>query len=221
MLVPFSNRVEAGKHLAAYLRNYAGRKDVLVLGLPRGGVPVAFEVARSLNAPLDVCIVRKLGVPRYEELAMGAIGLGGVRVLNKEVIEGWNISEAEIDKVIAREQQELDRRDLLYRGGRPFPDIAGKVIILVDDGIATGATLRAAISSLRQQQPKGIVVATPVAPQSICKSLQAEVDDVVCLATPEPFFAIGQWYMDFGQTSDAEVQELLERSTRTPLQVNS
>ncbi|MGK7905724.1 MAG: phosphoribosyltransferase [Synechococcus sp.] len=221
MLVPFSNRVEAGKHLAAYLSNYAGRKDVLVLGLPRGGVPVAFEVARSLNAPLDVCIVRKLGVPRYEELAMGAIGLGSVRVLNKEVIEAWNISEAEIDKVIAREQEELDRRDLLYRGGRPFPDITGKVIILVDDGIATGATLRAAISSLRQQQPKGIVVATPVAPQSICKSLQAEVDDVVCLATPEPFFAIGQWYMDFGQTSDAEVQELLERSTRTPLQVNS
>ena len=221
MFVPFSNRVEAGKQLASVLQDYANRQDVLVLGLPRGGVPVAFEVAQSLNVPLDVCIVRKLGVPAHKELAMGAIGLGGVRVLNQDVIEMWNISQSEIDRVNACEQEELERRDLLYRCGRPYPVLEGKIVILVDDGIATGATLNAAISSLRQQQPKAIVVATPVAPRSICKSLKKTVDKVVCLSTPEPFYAIGQWYVDFDQTSDEEVQHLLERSNHAPLRAAS
>ena len=216
MFVPFSNRVEAGQQLANYLHAYANRSDVLVLGLPRGGVPVAFEVARSLEVPLDVCIVRKLGVPGHKELALGAIGLGGVRVLNEDVIDMWNITQTEIDRVSQMEQRELDRRDRLYRRGRPLPELKGKVVLLVDDGIATGATLKAAIAALRQQHPHQIVVATPVAPPSACRELQAEVDDVVCLATPEPFYAIGQWYVDFGQTSDAEVQELLDRATRIP-----
>ena len=217
MLVPFANRVEAGKHLASRLNAYANRADVLVLGLPRGGVPVAFEVARSLRAPLDVCIVRKLGVPGRKELAMGAIGMGDVVVLNPDVIGLWGISQSTIDRVIAEERQELERRDRLYRRGRPAPNVKGKVVVLVDDGIATGATLRAAISTLRQQLPERIVVATPVAPRSVCVELKADVDRVVCLETPEPFFAIGQWYMDFGQTSDAEVQQLLDNATCAPI----
>ena len=217
MLVPFSNRVEAGQQLATYLHAYANRQDVLVLGLPRGGVPVAFEVARSLQVPLDVCIVRKLGVPGHKELAMGAIGLGGVRILNEDVIDIWRIRQEEIDRVVRAEQEELDRRDLLYRRGRPLPEVRGKVVLLVDDGIATGATIKAAISTLRRQHPQQIVVATPVAPPSVCRELRAQVDDVVCLATPEPFYAIGQWYVDFGQTSDGEVQDLLDRATPTPV----
>ncbi|MGK7911837.1 MAG: phosphoribosyltransferase [Synechococcus sp.] len=218
MLVPFSNRVEAGKHLASRLKAYANRGDVVVLGLPRGGVPVAFEVAQSLHAPLDVCVVRKLGVPGRRELAMGAIGMGGVVVMNPDVLESCRVSQSEIDRVLAEEQHELERRDLLYRRGRPAPNLKGKVVVLVDDGIATGATLRAAISTLRQHRPNRIVVATPVAPLSICEELEADVDRVVCLATPEPFFAIGQWYEDFGQTSDAEVQQLLNTATPAPVQ---
>ncbi|MEM8716070.1 MAG: phosphoribosyltransferase [Cyanobacteria bacterium P01_G01_bin.4] len=216
MLVPFSNRVEAGKHLASRLKAYSNRGDVVVLGLPRGGVPVAFEVARLLRAPLDVCIVRKLGVPGRKELAMGAIGMGGVVVMNPDVIEMWRLSQSEIDRVLAEEQHELERRDRLYRRGRPAPDLRGKVVVLVDDGIATGATLRAAISTLRQQKPNRIVVAIPVAPQSICEELEVDVDRVICLATPEPFFAIGQWYEDFGQTSDDKVQLLLGKATPAP-----
>ena len=218
MLVPFLNRVDAGKHLAARLNAYANRADVVVLGLPRGGVPVAFEVAQSLHAPLDVCIVRKLGVPDRKELAMGAIGMGGVVVINPDVIESWRISQAELDRVVAEEQQELERRDRLYRCGRPAPVVKGKVVVLVDDGIATGATVKAAISTLQQHNPKRIVVATPIAPQSICEELEANVARVVCLATPDPFFAIGQWYEDFDQTSDAEVQQLLNIAEPAPVQ---
>jgi predicted phosphoribosyltransferase len=207
----FRNRTDAGRQLAEKLAAYANRPDVLVLALPRGGVPVGFEVARELGAPLDVFLVRKLGVPGYEELAMGAVATGGVRVLNDEIVRGLGISEHEIDAAAARELQELARRQRLYRGDRPLPDIAGRTVILVDDGLATGATMRAAIAAVRQQQPARIVVAVPTASPDTCEELKAEADDVVCAMTPEPFLAVGHWYEDFTQTTDDEVRELLAR----------
>jgi predicted phosphoribosyltransferase len=207
----FRNRTDAGRQLAEKLAAYAHRPGVLVLALPRGGVPVGFEVARKLGAPLDVFLVRKLGVPGYEELAMGAVATGGVRVLNDEIVRGLGISEHEIDAAAARELQELARRQRLYRGDRPLPDIAGRTVVLVDDGLATGATMRAAIAAVRQQQPARIVVAVPTASPDTCEALKAEADDVVCAMTPEPFLAVGHWYEDFTQTTDDEVRELLAR----------
>jgi predicted phosphoribosyltransferase len=205
----FRNRTDAGRQLAEKLAAYADRPDVLVLALPRGGVPVGFEVARALGAPLDVFLVRKLGVPGYEELAMGAVATGGVRVLNDEIVRGLGILEHQIDAVVARELQELARRERLYRGDRPPPDVAGRTVILVDDGLATGATMRAAVAALRRQQQARIVIAVPTASADTCEALKAEADDVVCAITPEPFFAVGHWYEDFTQTTDDEVRDLL------------
>lgn len=205
----FRNRSDAGRRLAEKLAAYANRPHVLVLGLPRGGVPVSFEVARALGAALDVFLVRKLGVPGYEELAMGAVATGGGRVLNDEIVRGLGISEHEIDAVVARELQEVARRERLYRGDRPPPDVGGQTVILVDDGLATGATMRAAIEALRRQQPAHIVVAVPTASPDTCEALKAEADDVICAMTPEPFFAVGHWYDDFAQTTDDEVRDCL------------
>src|SRR5437016_6132201 len=190
----FRDRREAGRLLAEKLAAYAHRPDVLVLALPRGGVPVAYDVARALGAPLDVFIVRKLGIPGHEELAMGAVATGGVRVLNEQVVHALNIPDHVIDAVTAWEQQELARRERLYRGDRPPPDVRGRTVILVDDGLATGASMHAAIAALRRQQPAHIVVAVPIAAPETCDALRAEVDDVVCAITPEPFHAVGLWY---------------------------
>jgi putative phosphoribosyl transferase len=209
---PFRDRREAGRFLAEKLAAYANRPDVVVLALPRGGVPVAFEVARALNAPLDVFLVRKLGVPGHEELAMGAVATGGVRVLNDEVVSGLRIPGYVIDAVAAQEQRELERRARLYRGDRPPPDVRGRTVILVDDGLATGATMYAAVQALRQQQPARIVAAVPTASPEACEELRAEVDEVICTITPEPFYAVGLWYKDFSQTTDDEVRDLLARS---------
>ena len=208
----FRDRREAGRLLAAKLAGYANRQDVLVLALPRGGVPVAYEAARALNAPLDVFLVRKLGVPGHEELAMGAVAAGGVRVLNEDVVRSLGIPEYVIEEIAKQEQRELARRERLYRDDRPPPDIRGRIVILVDDGLATGATMHAAIEALRQQQPGRIVVAVPTASPQTCEELRAEVDDVICAITPEPFYAVGLWYQDFSQTTDEEVRDLLARS---------
>src|SRR6195256_2560933 len=212
-LMYFRDRREAGRMLAGRLSAYANRPDVIVLALPRGGVPVAYEVARALRAPLDVFVVRKLGVPGYEELAMGAVATGGVRVLNDQLVERLSIPEHMIDAVAAREQQELARRERLYRDGRPPPDVGGRTVILVDDGLATGATMHAAIQALRQQQPARIVVAVPTTSPETCEEMRAEVDDVICAITPEPFHAVGLWYQDFSQTTDEEVRDLLAQRT--------
>ncbi|MBK1989576.1 phosphoribosyltransferase [Sphaerospermopsis aphanizomenoides BCCUSP55] len=209
MVIRFCNRTEAGQILAQYLTAYANKDNLLVLALPRGGVPVAFEVATALNAPLDVCIVRKLGVPGHKELAMGAIASGGVGVLNYDVIHTLGIDKETIQVVAAEELPELQRRDRTYRGDAPPLNVKNKTVILIDDGIATGSTMRAAIALLKQQQPKSIVVAVPVAPASTYKELQLEVDEIVCLQTPEEMSAIGMWYQDFSQTTDEEVRELL------------
>jgi putative phosphoribosyl transferase len=209
----FQNRTEAGRQLAARLKSYANRSDVVVLGLPRGGVPVAYEVAKVLNAPLDICLVRKLGVPGHKELAMGAIASGGVRVLNYDVIGWLRISSNTIDEVAAKELKELQRRDRAYRGDRPQPDIRDRTVILIDDGIATGSTMRAVITVLKSQHPARLIVAIPVAPPQACDELRTEVDEVVCLMTPEAFYAIGLWYEDFSQTTDEEVRELLAKLT--------
>ena len=214
----FRNRVEAGRQLAAKLMAYADRPDVLVLALPRGGVPVAYEVARALDAPLDVFLVRKLGLPGQEELAMGAIATGGVRVLNEDVVRALDLPDEVIDEVTAREQQELKRRERMYRGDRPPPDVRGRTVILVDDGLATGSTMRAAVAALRQMQPACIIVAVPVGAPETCAELQDEADEVVCARAPEPFYAVGVWYGDFSQTTDEEVRDLLERAAeRTPV----
>jgi len=210
--LPFRDRYEAGKLLAARLGVYQNRADVLVLALPRGGVPVGFEVAQSLNTPLEVFVVRKLGVPGQEELAFGAIASGGVRVLNRIIVRELGMSQAMIDGVAARELRELERREQLYRDNRPFPDVTGKAVILVDDGLATGSTMLAGVSALRQKKPRQIVVAVPVAAQSTCEDLGKEADEIVCLATPEPFYAVGRWYIDFSQTTDDQVRELLQRA---------
>jgi predicted phosphoribosyltransferase len=208
----FRNRTDAGRQLAGKLAPYADRPDVVVLALPRGGVPVASEVARALGAPLDVFVVRKLGVPGHEELAMGAVATGGLRVLNDEIVHGLDIPEREIAAVADRELHELSRRERLYRGDHPPPDVGGRTVILVDDGLATGATMRAAVQALRQQQPARIVVAVPTASPDTCEALKPAADDVVCAMTPEPFFAVGHWYDDFTQTTDDEVA----RSLGTP-----
>src|SRR3979411_1157085 len=205
----FRDRREAGRLLATKLTAYANRPDVLVLALPRGGVPVAYEVARALGAPLDGFVVRKLGVPGYEELAMGAVATGGVRVLNDQLVERLGIPEDMIDAVAARERQELARRERLYRGGRPPPDVRGRTVILVAAGLASGATMRAAIQALRQQNPARIVVAVPTASPETCEEMKAKADDVICAITPEPFHAVGRWYQDFSQTTDEEVGALL------------
>jgi predicted phosphoribosyltransferase len=210
----FRNRSDAGRVLAAKLGTYAKRPDVIVLALPRGGVPVAYEVARALDAPLDVFLVRKLGVPGHEEFALGAIATGGVRVINQDVVRGLGIPPDMIDAVAAREQLELERRERLYRGDRPAPDVRGRTVILVDDGLATGATMYAAVKALRQQGAGRVVVAVPIAPPETCEQLREEVDDIVCAVTPEPFHAVGRWYEDFSQTTDDEVRDLLGRSTR-------
>src|ERR1700687_2200903 len=205
----FRDRREAGRLLAAKLTAYANRPDVIVLALPRGGVPVAYEVARGLGTPLDVFVVRKLGVPGYEELAMGAIATGGVRVLNDQLVERLGIGEQTIEAIAARERQELERRERLYRGDRPPPDVRGRTVILVDDGLATGATMYAAIEALRQQNPARIVVAVPTASPETCEEMKTKADEVICAITPEPFHAVGRWYRDFSQTTDEEVGVLL------------
>ncbi len=214
----FRDRKEAGQLLAAKLAAYANRPDVLVLALPRGGVPVAYEVARALKAPLDVFVVRKLGLPGHEEFAMGAVATGGVRVLNDELVRALRIPEYLIDNVVAREEQELARREQLYRGNRPPPDVRGRTVILVDDGLATGATMLAAIKALQQQQPARIVVAVPTAAPETCEELRAEVHDVICAITPQPFHAVGLWYEDFSQTTDEEVRNLLSLAGRKNVQ---
>jgi predicted phosphoribosyltransferase len=205
----FKDRVEAGQVLARALSAYVGRDDVTVLALPRGGVPVAHEVAEALDAPLDVFVVRKLGVPGHEELAMGAIASGGVRVLNENVVGPLRISPRDIDRVAAREEQELSRREREYRGGAPPADVLGRTVILVDDGLATGASMRAAVLALRQRRPAWLVVAVPVGAPSTCAEFVEAADDVVCARTPEPFYAVGQWYEDFSQTSDEDVRDLV------------
>ncbi|MBP1149354.1 phosphoribosyltransferase [Methylocaldum sp. RMAD-M] len=208
----FENRTDAGRQLAQALGAYAGRSDLIVLALPRGGVPVAYEVARALKAPLDLLIVRKLGTPGNPELAMGAIASGGASVLNRDVVSIYRISDEVIENAAAKERQELERRERLYRGDRPYPDIENRCIIVVDDGIATGATMRAGLAALRQRNPACVVVAVPLAPTDTVERLRAEVDEVVCLTTPEPFFAVGQGYRDFSQTTDDEVREILTRA---------
>jgi putative phosphoribosyl transferase len=206
----FKNRTDAGQFLAEKLTQYVNQADVVVLALPRGGVPVAYEVAQRLNAPLDVIVVRKLGVPGYEELAMGAVASGGVRVLNPDVLSHLLIHEAIIDQVTEFELSELKRREHLYRGNRPPLEVKGKTVIIVDDGLATGSTMRAAVKALRQKQPNKIVVAVPVGARETCDSFENEVDTMaVCAITPEPFQAVGLWYQDFSQTTDEEVRELL------------
>ena len=214
MATRFQDRSEAGNLLAKKLTKYADRTDVLVLALPRGGVPVGFEVAKALNAPLDVFIVRKLGVPGHEELAMGAIATGGVRVLNHAIVRAIGIPDNVIEAVSAREQLELKRRELVYRGDAPASEVAGRTIILVDDGIATGSTMLAAVAALKQGRPARIVVAAPAAPASSCDELEQQVNEVVVVTRPDPFYAVGQAYEVFGQTSDEEVRNLLSRSKR-------
>jgi putative phosphoribosyl transferase len=209
----FRDRTEAGRVLAEQLSAYADRPDVIVLALPRGGVPVGYEVAQALHAPLDVFLVRKLGVPGHEELAMGAVATGGVRVLNEQVVRALHIPEQVIDAVARWELEELARRERLYRGDRPPPEVRGRTVILVDDGLATGATMLAAVRALRQQQPARIVVAVPIASRDTCELLRDEVDDVICAATPDPFYAVGLWYENFEQLTDEEVRELLVRAS--------
>jgi putative phosphoribosyl transferase len=208
----FRDRTEAGKYLATKLLSYKDRQDVLVLALPRGGVPVAFEVAQELRVPLDIFLVRKLGVPGHEELAMGAISTGGVRVLNEDTVNYLRIPEHIIDAIAARELKELKRRELAYRGSRPEPDVKGKTVILIDDGLATGSTIRAAAQALRKQQPARIVVAVPVSAPETCDEYRIGVDEIICAVTPEPFLGVGMWYLDFSQTTDDEVRDLLERA---------
>ena len=208
----FANRAEAGRSLAWRLEKYANRDDVVVLGIPRGGVPVAFEVARALRAPLDVFLLRKLGVPGQEELAFGAIASGGILVLDCQILRTLSISSREIERMTTQAQQELARRETAYRGDEPPVSVSGKIVILVDDGIATGASLLAGIRALRELRPAKTVVAVPVAPAPVCKRLAYEVDEMVCVATPEPFGAVGQFYDDFSQVEDEEVVELLARN---------
>jgi len=215
-IFPFRDRTEAGRLLAQKLREYANRDDVVMLALPRGGVPVAYEVANTLNVPLDIFLVRKLGLPGNEELAMGAIASGGVRVLNEEVVRALNIPDEIVDEVAEKEERELERREREYRGGRPPVDVRGRTAILIDDGLATGSSMRAAALALRINQPAQIVVAVPVGAPSTCAEFESEVDKVVCAVTPEPFWGVGQWYRDFSQTSDEEVRDLLRRAASFP-----
>jgi putative phosphoribosyl transferase len=208
----FQDRTDAGRQLAEELLNYAERNDVIVLGLPRGGVPVAFEVAQRLGVPLDVFVVRKLGVPGHEELAMGAIAPGGVRVLNEDVLHVIPDAQAIVEMVTAIEREELERRERNYRGDRPPPDFKDRIVILIDDGLATGATMRAAVAALRQQESAKIIVAVPVGAPSTCQGLKTGADEVICLQTPVAFIGVGQYYADFSQTTDEEVRELLSQA---------
>jgi predicted phosphoribosyltransferase len=212
IMVVFKDRTDAGKRLAEELEEYAGRDDVILLALPRGGVPVAFEVAKELDLELDVFIVRKLGVPGYEELAMGAISSGGVKVMNMSVVDSLQISGEDIDSVVEAERKELERREELYRKGKAKLDVTGRTAILIDDGLATGATMKAAVQALRAQKPENIVVAVPTASKEACEEFAADVDKTVCLTTPEPFYGVGAWYEDFAQTSDREVCDLLKKA---------
>lgn len=214
MTLRFRNRREAGTHLATLLAMYAHRTDVIVLALPRGGVPVAFEVARALDAPLDVFVVRKLGVPGHEEFAMGAIASGGVMVLDRGTVAYLGIPNAEVERVAATERTELERRERAYRSGQPPLDATGKTVILVDDGLATGASMRAAVLALRERNPGRIVVAAPVASAEACAAMRDEADECVCTSVPEPLFGVGVWYHDFSQTEDYEVQALLASARR-------
>jgi putative phosphoribosyl transferase len=206
---PFRNRREAGRVLASRLKRYAGRNDVVVLALPRGGVPVAFEVAEALGAPLDIFLVRKLGTPGHRELAMGAIASGGIRVLNNDVVRWLGISPEQIDAVAREEQRELERRQQAYLEGRAPQPLEGRIVILVDDGLATGSTMRAAAQAIRQRNPAQVIVAVPVGAPDTCREMAAFADEVLCARTPEPFSAVGQWYLDFDQTTDEEVMDLI------------
>jgi putative phosphoribosyl transferase len=208
----FQDRFEAGRFLASKLRHLANRPDVVVLALARGGVSVGYEVAKALHAPLDVFVVRKLGVPENEELAMGAIASGGVRNLNRNLIRKLRIPREVIEKVAAEEQRELERREREYRDGRPPVDVTGRTVILVDDGLATGSSMRVAALALKMKNPAQVIVAVPVASAATCAEFESEVDQVICAATPEPFWAVGQWYSDFSQTTDEEVRDLLRRA---------
>ena len=211
----FRDRRDAGRRLAAELHSYAGRGDVVVLALPRGGVPVAYEVARALGAPLDVFVVRKLGVPGHEEFAMGAIASGGTRVLDDHTIRSLGIPREDVERVTREERRELQRRETLYRGSRPLPDLTGKTVIVVDDGLATGATMRAAVAALRQHAPSAVIAAAPVAAPATCAAVRWTANDCVCVLKPDPFYGVGLWYEDFEQTTDAEVQRLLD-AARAP-----
>jgi putative phosphoribosyl transferase len=221
MLFPkmlFKDRADAGRRLSSRLSQFAGRDSTLVLALPRGGVPVGFEIARALASPLDVLVVRKLGAPGQEELAMGAIASGGILLINSDIVHALHISRQQVDERVAKEQQELERREHLYRGDRGALDIRGHTVILVDDGVATGSTMRVAISAVRQQNPTSVIVAVPVASNSLCQQLEKEADGVVCLYTPVDFYAVGQWYRSFTQTSDDEVRDLLNRAIKPSAQ---
>ena len=209
-MAEFADRGQAGQELAEELSEYADQEDVVVLGLPRGGVPVAFEVAEALDAPLDVFVVRKLGVPGNPELAMGAIASGGVRVMNTGVVERLGISESTIERVAQEEREILEDRERIYRGARPGVDLKGKIVLLVDDGLATGATMRAAVSALREHNPEKIVVAVPTAPPDVCADFEDMVDEIVCLTTPRPFFGVGGAFRDFSQTTNEQVRDLLQ-----------
>ena len=206
----FKNRMQAGQYLADKLMEYANAADTIVLGLPRGGVIVAHEIALKLGLPLDIFVVRKLGVPGYSELAMGAIASGGVRIMNEEVMSQVRIPDSAVEAVTRREEQELKRREAAYRGNRPPLNVEGLTVILVDDGLATGSTMRAAVMSLKRQKPKRIVIAVPTASPEVCDEFRAEVDDILCGMTPMPFHAVGIWYEDFSQTTDEEVRQLIK-----------
>jgi predicted phosphoribosyltransferase len=214
MMTPFKDRRDAGRKLARKLLQYAGRPDVSVLALPRGGVPVAYEVALALSAPLDILIVRKLGLPGREELAIGAIASGDVRVLNQDIIRMLSVPEEVVNFVVKRESRELRRREALYRGDRPAPELRHHIVILVDDGLATGASMRAAVAGLHARKPARLVVAVPAAAVDVCGAFRHEVDDVVCYTMPDPFYGVGRWYEDFSQVTDEEVRDLLEKANR-------
>jgi putative phosphoribosyl transferase len=210
----FQNRTEAGRVLAQSLAAYADREDVVVLALPRGGVPVGYEVAQALDAPLDVFLVRKLGVPGREELALGAVASGGIYVLNEDVIEALGISRETISEIAGQQKRELEQRERAYRDDRPPPAVAGQVVILVDDGLATGSTMRAALAALRRQSPAKVIVAVPVGAPETCAEFQHEADETICVRTPDPFWSVGTWYRDFSQTTDREVHQLLARAAQ-------
>jgi predicted phosphoribosyltransferase len=208
-MTPFANRREAGAELATRLRHYAGRNDVVVLALPRGGVPVAFEVAEALDAPLDIFLVRKIGMPGHREYAIGAIASGGVRFVSEEVVRAYDIPPAAIEAIAREEQEELERREREYRQGAPLTPLRGRLVILVDDGLATGSTMRAAVLAVRQHTPARVVVAVPVGAPSSCDEFADITDETICARTPEPFLAVGLWYRDFGETTDEDVRALL------------
>ena len=214
MAMIFTDRRDAGRRLAEALRPVAAGRDVLVLGLPRGGIPVAFEVAEALDAPLDVFVVRKLGAPGQPELAMGAIASGGIRFLNEDVIDLLHVPPEAVEFVAEAEQRELERREREYRGARPFPDVHGRTVIIVDDGLATGATMMAAIQALQLRAPARIIAAAPTGAEETCRLIRTAADECVCVITPDPFYGVGQWYEDFAQTSDDEVRALLDAATR-------